>query len=526
MTSPYSTQSRSRVACVLMAILLGGASLARAAGDPVSPPAAAPTAAEKSWDITHYGAIGDGKAMNTDAFAKAIDACVAGGGGRVLVPAGTYLTGPIEMKSEVDLHLEAGATIQFSRNVDDFPLVVAEYEGRTTVQARSPIWGNKLKDVSITGAGIIDGSGEAWRALKRSKVSQEHWDRVVKAGGVVDGDTWWPSEAAKNGLPELQKLRTAPTEPGAATPRVEDYKKFRELLRPVMVHLVECRGVVLDGPTFRNSPNWNLCLILCENVTVQNCTVFNPSFAQNGDGLDLVSCRNVLVADSSFDVGDDAICLKSGRDEEGRRRGKPTENVTVRNCTVMHGHGGVVIGSEMSGGVRNVSVSNCIFRGTDIGLRFKTTRGRGGVVENIDITNIAMHDIAGEAISFDMYYQVKDPRPEPVTERTPAFRQFLIRNVTCDGAKKALVVRGLPEMPIEGITFERLRLNASEGAELVDAKDIVLRDVQIRAQKSPVMQVQNVKNLTTDRVDATVIADTTGSTAQKPETKKGGTASE
>jgi DNA sulfur modification protein DndE len=225
------------------------------------------------------------------------------------------------------------------------------------------------------------------------------------------------------------------------------------------------------------------------------------------------------VADSHFDVGDDAICLKSGRDEEGRRRGKPTENVTVRNCTVLHGHGGVVIGSEMSGGVRNVSVSNCVFRGTDIGLRFKTTRGRGGVVENVDITNVAMHDIVNEAISFDMYYMVKDPRPEPVSERTPAFRQFLIRNVTCDGAKRALLVRGLPEMPIEGITFERVRLSADEGASLVDAENIVLRDVQIRSRKSPPLQVQNVKNLTTDRVDAAV-TETAASTAQKPEAKK------
>jgi DNA sulfur modification protein DndE len=180
----------------------------------------------------------------------------------------------------------------------------------------------------------------------------------------------------------------------------------------------------------------------------------------------------------------------------------------------------VVIGSEMSGGVRNVSVANCVFRGTETGLRFKTTRGRGGVVENVDITNIAMHDIAGEAITFDMYYQVKDPRPEPVSERTPAFRQFLIRNVTCESARRAMVVRGLPEMPIEGITFERLRIAADEGALLVDAQDIVLRDVQIRSRKSPALQIQNVKNLSTDRADGVVIGDTTASTAEKSEAKK------
>jgi polygalacturonase len=476
-----------------------------------TPPAAGPGAALWSWSIADYGAVGDGKAMNTDAIRKAIDACVVGGGGRVLVPAGTYLTGPIELKSGVDLHLDAGATIQFSRNVDDYPLAIAEYEGKSTVQARSPIWGERLRDVSITGAGAVDGSGDAWRALKKSKVTQEHWDRVVRSGGVIDKDglTWWPSQAAMEGWGELQRLRHGDGKPLGETLHVEDYAKFRELLRPVMVQLTECRNVVLDGPTFRNSPNWNIHLNLCENVTIRNVTVFNPAYAQNGDGIDLSSCRNVLIADSTLDVGDDAICLKSGRDEEGRRRGRPTENVTVRNCTVLHGHGGVVVGSEMSGGVRNVSVANCVFKGTQTGLRFKTTRGRGGVVENIDITNIAMSDIAGEAITFDMFYQVKDPRPEPVSERTPAFRQFLIRNVTCDGAKRAMAVRGLPERPIEGITFERVRITADDGASLVDATNIVLRDVQIRARSSPAIQFHNVSNLSMERVDGVAPADTT-----------------
>jgi len=210
----------------------------------------------------------------------------------------------------------------------------------------------------------------------------------------------------------------------------------------------------------------------------------------------------VLIADAMVDVGDDGICLKSGRDEEGRRRGRPTENIVVRNCTVLHGHGGVVIGSEMSGGVRNVSVTNCVFRETDNGLRFKTTRGRGGVVENIDISNISMSGITGAAITFDMYYGVNDPRFEPVSERTPIFRQFNIRNVSCSSAKQAMEVRGLPEMPIDGITFERVRISATVGASIVDAKGIVLRDVQIRSQKSPALQTQNVTNLTAEHVDA------------------------
>jgi DNA sulfur modification protein DndE len=517
MSTTRSSVLRWLRSCVLAAAVAGVTPVAFAA-DAASPGAA--VAAVRSWSVTDFGGVGDGKAMNTDAFRKTIEACANAGGGRVLVPAGTYLTGPIELKSGVDLHVAAGATIQFSHNLDDFPLVASEYEGRGTVQARSPIWGEKLRDVSITGAGTIDGAGEAWRPLKKSKVTPEHWERVTKGGGVVepDGKTWWPSRAAMEGQRELQRLREGDSRPGAAAPRVEEYAKFKELLRPQMVLLTECRNVVLDGPTFRNSPNWNINLNLCENVRLRNLSIYNPAYAQNGDGMDLGSCRNVLVEDCTVDVGDDAICLKSGRDEEGRRRGKPTENVTVRNCTVLHGHGGVVIGSEMSGGVRNVSVINCVFKGTDTGLRFKTTRGRGGVVENVEVSNVAMSDIAGEAITFDMFYAVKDPRPEPVSERTPVFRQFYIRNVTCDGAKQAMAVRGLPELPIEGLTFERVRITADEGAMFVDARDVVLRDVQIRSRQSPPLQFQNVRNLTTERVDGVVTGAVTGAAAaQKPE---------
>ena len=506
-----TTRLRRRCFSTATAVGLWAGVLCGAAVAAEVPPASAPATAAshalpgQTFSVIDFGAIGDGKTMNTDALCKAIDACAAAGGGRVYLPAGTYVTGPVQLKSSIDLHLADGAVLQFSRNVQDYPLAATEYEGRSTVQARSPIWGENLRDVSITGGGAIDGSGDIWRPLKKSKVTPEYWDKVIKSGGVLDatGKTWWPSRAAMEGQAAFQKLREGN---GAGSPaRVEDYATFRELLRPPLILLSGCRNVVFDGPTFRNSPNWNINLNLCENVTLRNLTVFNPSFAQNGDGIDLGSCRNVLVSDCTVDVGDDGICLKSGRDEEGRRRGRPTENVTVRNCTVLHGHGGVVIGSEMSGGVRNVSVTNCVFRDTETGLRFKTARGRGGVVENIEISNIAMSNIAGEAITFDMFYATKSPRPEPVSERTPVFRQFLIRNVTCDGAGQAMEVRGLPEMPIADITFDRLRISAAEGASIVDAENIVLRDVRIQSQKGPPLQVQNVKNLSVDRLDGTLV---------------------
>jgi polygalacturonase len=426
----------------------------------------------------------------------------------VLFPAGTYLTGPIRLQSNVELHLDREATVLFSRDYSDYPLVMTSWEGEETVRCCSPLWGANLHNVAITGQGTFDGQGEAWRPVKKFKMSEQQWAELLASGGTVDEEhgIWWPSRAAMEGEATVRRLR----ERGGPA-KIEDYEPVRDFLRPNLVKLTECRGVVLDGPTFRNSPAWNVHLLMCENVTVRNVTIFNPWFAQNGDGIDIESCRNVLMSDSLLDVGDDGICLKSGKDEQGRQRGRPVENVTIRNCTVLHAHGGVTIGSEMSGGVRNIHVSNCIFEGTDIGLRFKTTRGRGGIVENIEISNIEMKDIPGAAISLDMYYEgkawdetdteVKAVAPEPVDEGTPQFRQMHIRNVNCQGAQRAIEMRGLPEMPIEGITLEQIRITAKEGVYLAEAKDITLRGVQVQADKIPVLNCHNVTNLTMERVD-------------------------
>lgn len=413
---------------LLLSLTFGGLGrTARAAGN-------AP-AGERVYSITDFGAQGDGKTSNTDAFKKAIDACTAAGGGRVVVPAGTFLTGPIELKSHVDLHVDDGAVILFSRNLNDYPLVPSNWEGRETIMCQSPIYGHDLHDVSITGGGAIDAQGDAWRPVKQGKLTPEQWSALVKSGGYVDesSHTWYPSRTWLTGQGELKRLRES-KEP----PRPQDYEKVRELLRPSLLLLANCRGVVLDGPTFRNSPSWNLHLLLCDNVALRNLTVYNPAYAQNGDGMDLDACRNVLVADCNIEAGDDGICLKSGRDEQGRRRGRATENVTITRCTVGHAHGGVVIGSEMSGGVRNISVSDCQFHGTDTGLRFKSARGHGGTVENVNVHNILMSDIVKAAITFNMYYMTKspgeergegpvEPAAEPVSEETPVFQ---IQNAT------------------------------------------------------------------------------------------------
>ena len=232
--------------------------------------------------------------------------------------------------------------------------------------------------------------------------------------------------------------------------------------------------------------------LVCEDITVRNVYAKNPPYAQNGDGIDVESCNRVLIEGSTFDVGDDGICVKSGRDEAGRKRGKPTENMIVRNCIVYHAHGGFVIGSEMSGGARNIYVNNCTFIGTDVGLRFKTTRGRGGIVENIFVDGISMKDIVGEAILFDMYYAAQDPVPlagekrelpkiefKPVDETTPQFRNFNIKNIVCNGAEKAIFIRGIPEMHVQNVMMENMVLQARKGADIQEASGILFKNIKI-----------------------------------------------
>jgi polygalacturonase len=457
--------------------------------------------------ITDHGARGDGRTLNTAAIAAAIAACAEAGGGRVVVPRGVFLTGPIELKSRIELHLERGALLLFSPRVEDYPLVRTSWEGSPSVRARSPIWARDAEDIAITGEGIIDGSGQAWRPVKKSKLTAGQWKALVASGGVVDaaGSTWWPSGEAMRGLETVRALDAR-----AGEAPVEEYAAAREFLRPVLISLVECRRVLLDGPTFQNSPAWNIHPLLCEDVVIRNVTVLNPWYSQNGDGLDLDSCRRVVVHNSRFDVGDDAICVKSGRDEYGRKRGRPTEDVVITDNTVYHGHGGFTIGSEMSGGVRNVLVERCTFLGTDVGLRFKTTRGRGGVVEKIWVRDVQMTDIPTDAIGFNMYYGGEAPtdlagdqpvaaRPAvPVDEGTPQFRDIVLSRIVARGADRAVMLEGLPEMPIRGIVLDEVSITARRGLAAVDAEAITLRNVDIRAASGPVLSLRDSRNVTVE----------------------------
>ncbi|KAA3437036.1 glycoside hydrolase family 28 protein [Rufibacter hautae] len=457
-----------------------------------------------SVPITKYGAVGDGITKNTQAFEQAINDVAAKGGGHVIIPRGLWLTGPIVLKSNIDLHAEAGSMVIFSRDFNDYPLIKTSFEGLDTYRCQSPISGMNLENVAITGEGTFDGNGDAWRPVKKSKMTDAQWKTLTKTGVLSDdGKTWYPTEKSKKA-----DAKDNFNVPNFKTK--EEFEAVKDYLRPVLLSLVNCKTVLLDGPTFQNSPAWNLHPLMCQDIILRNLNVRNPWYSQNGDGLDLESCKNALVYNNTFDVGDDAICVKSGKDEDGRRRGVPTENVIVKNNVVYHGHGGFVVGSEMSGGVKNVHVSNCTFMGTDIGLRFKSTRGRGGVVENIWISNIDMINIPTQAISFNLFYGGNSPvleedqkagtearveKPVPVTEKTPSFKNIWMRNITVSGADEAVALQGLPEMNLQNVNLENAYLKARRGISAVDATGIALKNVKVVTEKGPALTIHNSKDI-------------------------------
>jgi polygalacturonase len=458
-----------------------------------------PSFPDRAVSIFDHGAVPGGLVDNTAAIASAISACSRAGGGRVVIPRGIWLTGPIDLQSNIDLHVEEGALVLFSTNHSDYPLVETNFEGLDRIRCTSPISGRDLENIAITGRGIFDGSGHVWRPVKRSKTTAAQWHALVSSGGVVtdEGSIWWPAGGTPQGEALMRQLRH---DGKSASP--EEYAKVVGSLRPVLLSLVNCRRVLLDGPTFQNSPAWALHPLLCEDVTVRNIFVKNEWYAQNGDGLDLDSCRSVRVTGSVFDVGDDAICVKSGRDEAGRKRGRPCTDIWIDNCTVYRGHGGFTVGSEMSGGVCNVHVSDCTFVDTDLGLRFKSTRGRGGVVENIHVERVNMIRIAGEAISFNLWYgrSRKDPevsRPVPVSEETPIFRDIVIRDVVCRGASRAIAVHGLPEMPVQRIRLEHVSISSRRGAEFTCADTVEMKKCEIIAEDGPAVTVRDSSNIIT-----------------------------
>lgn len=457
---------------------------------------------DKSFDVRDYGAIGDGRSMNTAAIQKAIEACFSAGGGTVLVPAGLWLTGPIQVRSNVNLHLDKGAVIEFSRDHRDYP--VMNVPGRGWI-VESPILGVGLENVAITGSGLVDGSGISWRPVKNDKVSPTLWKKLLKSGGIVtpDGTMWWPSNEAASGEQYLKNLRGTKSKDQLTA---EDFLPARDFMRPILVLLVDCKRILLDGPTFDDSPSYALYAHSCEDLVIRNIKINNEYWAQNSDGIDISSSKDVLIYKCTVTAGDDGICMKSNPD---KKSGEPAlRNVVIADCVVYHAHGGFVIGSNTDGGMQNICVKNCDYIGTDIGLRFKSARGRGGLVKNIYVDNVYMKDIVNEAILFDTYYDGTGPGEsaspqsigaQAVNDRTPIFQNFYIDSVYCDGAKQAVRIAGLPEMLIHDVAISNSYIAADKGFESSFASGFTLKNVQIIPQKGTIYSLSESKDFVIEK---------------------------
>lgn len=366
-----------------------------------------------SRNVADYGARGEGVTPDTRAIQGAIDE----GAGTVVIPPGRFLIGAIVLRDNVRLCLEPGAILLGSENIQDYPVIQARWEGVTRQTYAPLIGGTGLKNIGISGRGTIDGQGNVW------------WQR------------------------HREKSLAYP--------------------RPRLISFSDSTNVLIEGVTLTNSPSWTINPVRCENVTVDKVTIINPADSPNTDGINPDSCSNVHISNCHVDVGDDCITIKSGIETEAPELCAPCENIAVTNCTMVHGHGGVVIGSEMSGSVRNVVISNCVFVGTDRGIRLKSRRGRGGIIEDIRVNNIVMQEVQCP-FTMNLYYHinkrgdpiVSDKNPRPIDAGTPRFHRLHFSHITAREVRVAAAyLFGLPEMPIEDVSFDDVSISMATKAQ-------------------------------------------------------------
>lgn len=407
-----------------------------------------PAFPDRDFVVSDFGGSGDGTTLNTDAFRQAIKACSDAGGGRVVVPLGKWLTGSIHLRSNVNLHLMQDATLIFSRDLDHYlPVVFTRWEGMECYNYAAPIYGNGLSNVAITGEGTIDGQGDFW------------WD--------------WKSTQG----PTVQRLYQMVV--AGVPPSERVFGTAEDALRPNLVQLISCRDVLIENVTLKNGPMWTIHPVYCSNMVVRGIKV--KTTGPNNDGINPDSSSNIVIEDSYFSTGDDCVVLKAGLNEDGWRVGRPTENIIIRRVFAHKGHGGIVIGSEMSGGVRNVYATDNRFDGTDRGFRMKSMRGRGGIVEHIWFEGNRMRNMGKQAVHINQFYESSTVMP--ATTVPPVFRNITIRDIDCDGAPVGIEVLGLPELPVNAVTLENIRLRADEGVRVKDAVGLVLRNLQLQVEK-------------------------------------------
>ncbi|MBZ5537517.1 MAG: glycoside hydrolase family 28 protein [Acidobacteriia bacterium] len=440
------------------ALLLPAATLTPAAAAAVSTPGEKDKHPGPFFNVVEFGAVGDGKTPCTVALQKAVDVCAQAGGGKVIIPAGRYLTSALFLKSNVHVEILAGAILLFTTDFDSVPTIQGRWEGIDRSVYASLFTGADLENVSITGRGTLDGQGEAWWKAFRTV-------RDLRR---------------KMGLDD----RESENPPGS----------LLKWGRPRMINLYRSKNVLISGVTLINSPSWNIHPVLCQNVCIDGVTILAPADGPNTDGIDPDSCKDVRISNCAISVGDDCIIIKSGY--RYQERGVPSENITVTNCVFGTGHCGVGVGSETAGGVKNVAISNCVCDGTDRGLRFKTARGRGNVVENVRASNVVMRNV-GEAVTVTMFYTGGDTHTaQPVNEGTPAFRNFHFSEITATRVKRPVLIEGLPEMPIQGLSVSNMVVeDAASGITCTNVTGLTVDNVRVNAGHGPALVVDGVREI-------------------------------
>lgn len=420
-----------------------------------------PKIPERECSIEQYGALGDGVTLNTQAIQKAIESCAQQGGGTVRIPEGIWLTGPIHLRSFIALALDENAELRFSQNFSDYlPVVFSRYEGMELFNYSPLIYAKDCSDIAITGQGALNGQGSLW------------WDWKIEQ----QFGTEKLYRMADENVPVEQRI----------------FGTTKDALRPSFIQFVNCSRILLEGFTIKNGPMWTIHPIYSSQILMQDITV--ETLGVNNDGIVIDSSSNIIIDHASLDTEDDAIVIKSGLDRDGWRVGRPSEHIIIRNCRVGRGNGGVVIGSEMSGDVRDVSVSDCVFDGTKRGIRIKSARGRGGIVEKITVENITMHHIESEAILFDMEYASKNS-VIPTTDAIPIFRDITLRNIQCTDANTAIAMRGLQESPLRGVVFENIHMKARNGIEASFLQDSRFERITIEAKDRPFILFEQSKSI-------------------------------
>ncbi|HAI73900.1 MAG TPA: glycoside hydrolase [Candidatus Moranbacteria bacterium] len=417
---------------------------------------------DRICDIKDFGAIENGEALNTAAFENAISECANNGGGHVVIPDGTWLTGAIHLRSNIDLHLEENAVILFSENPEDYlPVVFSRFEGMELMNYSPFIYANNCENISISGNGTLDGQGEIW--LK--------WKAIQKG--------------------DAQRLYAMADQEAPIEERV--FAKKGDALRPSLVEFVNCKNIRLLDFTLKNSPMWSIHPLYSENIFIRGIKI--NTTGHNTDGIVIDSSKYVLVDDVDLETGDDSISIKSGVDKDGWRINRPSENIVIKNSRMRKGHSGITVGSEMSGGVRNIYIQNCFFEEAGQGVRIKSMRGRGGYVENIWARNIQMDNIENAALQFDTAYDSSTNVPS--SNALPEIKNININNISVTGNPPKYLVKidGFPEQPIENIILSNIKSSSEKGIVISDAKKITLENISVSAKKKPFFQFTNVAEL-------------------------------